>query len=182
MGQRRSPLHPLLGLAGLLLCGLVLASCGSGQSSTSVVEGQPVTLGGLRYNVLFTRFLNPNDPEDAAYLRGHAPPSPGNVYLGTFLQVKNVGNNVTAVPSTFTVSDTQHDHFRSLPSHSDFAFPGGIKLASDDTVPIPDSPAASGPIQGSLVLFELPYAATANTPLTLAIPGRGGPAEVELDI
>ena len=39
-----------------------------------------------------------------------------------------------------------------------------------------------GPIEGSLVLFELPASASENRPLTLSIPGPEGPAAVTLDL
>ena len=45
-----------------------LSACGYSSDSKEVVEGEPVKLGELQYNVIFSRFLNPNDTEDAAYL------------------------------------------------------------------------------------------------------------------
>lgn len=182
MSPRRSLLLPVLGLAALLLGGLTLSACGSSSNATSVKEGQSVELGGLRYNVLFSRFLNIHDPEDAYYLTGQPAPTASEEYLGVFLQVKNVGDSGATLPTAFTVTDTSHHRFDSLASKSDFAFPGGITLQSDTVAPDPDSPAGSGPIQGALVLFKVPDSVIENRPLTLAIPGPGGPAEVELDI
>jgi hypothetical protein len=174
---------PLLVLAATVLSGLVLAACGSsGADSLQVKEGESVELGGLRYNVLFSRFLNIHDQEDRYYLTDQPAPTPDQLYLGVFLQVKNVGDSPATLPTTFTVSDTVHHHFDALPSKSDFAFPVGSKLDPDTEVPDPDSPAGSGPIQGALVLFNVTDSVTENRPLTLEIPGPGGPAEVELDI
>ena len=49
-------------------------------------------LGNLEYNIQISRFLNPSDQEDKAYLKG-APPLPrGSYYLGIFLQVHNHGS------------------------------------------------------------------------------------------
>ena len=45
-----------------------------------------------------------------------------------------------------------------------------------------DSTPQQGPIEGSLVLFELPASASENRPLTLSIPGPEGPAKVTLDL
>ena len=42
-----------------------------------VVEGEPLELGELDYNVQITRFLNPDDAEDAEYLVGQPPRRPG---------------------------------------------------------------------------------------------------------
>jgi hypothetical protein len=182
MSPRRSLLLPVLGLAALLLSGLALSACGSNSNDKSVKEGQSVELGGLRYNVQFSRFLNIHDTEDAYYLTGQPDPTAAEEYLGVFLQVKNVGNAGATLPTAFTVTDTSHHRFDSLASKSDFAFPGGTTLDPDTVAPDPDSPAGSGPIQGALVLFKVPDTVTENRPLTLEIPGPGGPAEVELDI
>lgn len=182
MRLRRSLLLTLLGLAALLLGGLALSACGSASHDLSVKEGQSVELGGLRYNVQFSRFLNIHDNEDRYYLTGQPDPTANQLYLGIFLQVKNVGDSRATLPTTFTVFDTEHHSYDSLPSRSDYAFPGGTTLDPDTEAPDPDSAAGSGPIQGALVLFSVPDTATENRPLTLEIPGPGGPAEVELDI
>jgi hypothetical protein len=182
MSLRRSLLLSVFGLAALLLSGLALTACGSSSDDVSVKEGQAVELGGLRYNVLFSRFLNIHDVEDRYYLTGQPEPTGDQLYLGVFLEVKNVGDSTATLPITFAVSDTSNHRFDSLASDSDFAFPIGTTMDPDTVVPDPDSPAGSGPIQGALVLFNVPDSVTENRPLTLEIPGPGGPAEVELDI
>jgi hypothetical protein len=62
---------------------LGVAACGAeeetetledGTEVSFVVEGEPIELGDLRVNVQLTRFLNPNDIEDAQYLEGLPPP------------------------------------------------------------------------------------------------------------
>jgi hypothetical protein len=183
MTPRRSLLPFVLGLAALTLCAVALSACGdSGANETSVVEGESVELGSLRFNTVFTRQLNPHDVEDMEYLVGQPPLGPDEIYLGVFVQVKNIGDSKAALPTTFTVEDTEHRSFDSLPSTSPYAFPLGAEMTPDTVVPDPDSTPGSGPIQGSLVLFKLPYSVTENRPLTMSIPGEGGPAEVELDI
>jgi hypothetical protein len=53
----------------------------------------------------------------------------------------------------------------------------------DSQLPKPETVAAAGPIQGSMVLFLIDQAATDNRPLTLEIPASSGSTgEVELDI
>ncbi len=67
-------------LAALLLLAAVAvgaAGCGYSSDSKDVVEGEPVKLGDVKYNVVFSRFLNPNDTEDAAYLVGQPKPPVG---------------------------------------------------------------------------------------------------------
>ena len=72
---RRMPHFALSMLAGLALSSAV-AGCGE-EELTEVVEGEPIELAGLDYNVQITRFLNPDDAEDAQYLVGQPPPPRG---------------------------------------------------------------------------------------------------------
>ena len=68
---------PLLAALALGLLGLGVVACGYSSDSKDVVEGEPVELGELKFNVTFSRFLNPADNEDSAYLVGQAPPPEG---------------------------------------------------------------------------------------------------------
>ena len=65
--MRRIPSIALSLLAAILVAG-ALGACGSEEEETQVAEGEPLELGGLSYNVQLTRFLNPDDAEDAEYL------------------------------------------------------------------------------------------------------------------
>jgi hypothetical protein len=49
-------------------------------------------------------------------------------------------------------------------------------------LPIPDSAAASGPIQGALILFRLKTPSLQNRPLKLFIEHEGDEATVDLDL
>ena len=70
-----------------------------------------------------------------------------------------------------------------IPSESLYAFPFGGEVESQEQIPVLDSTPQQGPIEGSLVLFLLPAAASENRPLTLHIPGPDGEdAEVKLDL
>ena len=42
-----------------------------------------------------------------------------------------------------------------------------------------ETAAANGPIEGSMILFELPEAANENRPLQLVVPGDGEPGKAE---
>jgi hypothetical protein len=177
----RRLLRLLLPLA-LLGFAVALAACGASES-TDVSEGQPVKLGDLKYNVLFSRYLNPNDTEDAEYLVGQPAPTPHQLYLGVFVEIQNENKDATAtVPSGWTVVDTQHDNYYPLPSRSPYALHLGKPIGPEDQAPALDSTPQVGSIGGSMVLFSIPDSATANRPLTLLIPGPGGPAKVTLDI
>jgi len=53
-------------------------------------EGEPVVVGGLHYDPLLARRLNPNIAPDKAMLSGRKPPE-GKIWFGVFLRVCNRG-------------------------------------------------------------------------------------------
>ncbi len=180
---RRSRLAlPLLAALALALLALTVTACGYSSDSKEVVEGEVVELGELKYQVVFSRFLNPNDNEDSAYLVGQPEPEKGSTYFGVFLEVQNKSEETQTLAETFTIVDSDHEKFEAIPSESLYAFPVGGKVESQEPIPAPDSTPQQGPIEGSLVLFELPAEASENRPLTLLIDGPEGPAEVTLDL
>jgi hypothetical protein len=176
------PVPSLLAALALVAALLTVAGCGSSSDSKEVVEGEPVELGDLQYNVVFSRFLNPNDTEDSAYLVGQKEPPPGMSYFGVFFEVQNESDEAQTLPDSFTIVDAEHRQFDALPSESLYAFPVGGEVESEEQVPVLDSTPQQGPIQGSVVLFELPASASEARPLVLEIPGSEGPAEVTLDL
>lgn len=180
---RRTRLLPPL-LAALALAGLALfvSACGYSSDSKDVVEGEVVKLGELKYQVIFSRFLNRNDNEDSAYLVGQPPPPKGSSYFGIFLEVQNKSEHTQKLADSFTITDAGHQSFEAIPSESLYAFPLGGEVESQEPIPTPDSTPQQGPIEGSLVLFQLPASASESRPLTLSIPGPEGPAEVTLDL
>jgi hypothetical protein len=177
---RRIVLSLLAALA--LTASLALAACGADEETTEVVEGQPVTLGELQYNVTFSRFLNPNDNEDSAYLVEQPPAPEGAAYFGVFLEVQNESEESQELPERLTIHDADKTEFEALESESLYAFPFGGEVESEEQIPILDSTPQQGPIEGSLALFLLPESATENRPLIMEIPGEDGPAEVTLDL
>lgn len=173
---------PLIAVLALAVTALTLAACGSSNDSKEVVEGEPVELGELQYNVVFSRFLNPTDNEDSAYLVGQPDPPPGSAYFGVFLEVQNESEEPQTLADSLTITDAGHQTFEAIPSKSLYALPFGGEVESQEQIPILNSTPQQGPIEGSLVLFELPASASENRPLTLSIPGPEGPATVTLDL
>ena len=179
----RKPLLPLLAAILLIALAAAVSACGySSEGDTEVVEGQTVTLGELDYTVVFSRFLNPNDTEDSAYLVGQPPLENGSTYFGVFLEVQNESEDSQALADTLTITDADEQTYEALESESLYAFPLGGEVEPQEEIPVLDSTAQQGTIEGSAVLFDLPTAASVNRPLTLEIPGPGGPAEVILDL
>jgi hypothetical protein len=168
----------MLGLAAFAVTG-----CGYSSDSKDVVEGESVELGELQFNVVFSRYLNPSDNEDSAYLVGQQPPPEGSTYFGVFFQVHNESNESQELPSTLEITDADEETYELVPSESLYAFPFGGDVESQEQVPELDSTPQEGPIEGSVAIFLLPAAASDNRPLTLHIPGADGEdAEVTLDL
>jgi hypothetical protein len=161
---------------------LSVSACGYSNDSKDVVEGEVVKLGELKYQVIFSRFLNSNDNEDSAYLVGQPPSPKGSSYFGVFLEVQNKSEETQKLAESFTITDAGHQKFEAIPTESLYAFPFGGEVESQEPIPSPDSTPQQGPLEGSLVLFQLPSSASESRPLTLSIAGPEGPAEVTLDL
>jgi hypothetical protein len=183
------------------------AACGA-EEELHVIEGEPLELGDVGYNVQITRFLNPDDPEDQGYLVGQERPEPGSAYLGVFLTIENEGSEAVDVPSDFVVLDTEGNEYEPVPSASTYALqlPGlepeqtaSLTEADEDEgviedlqplevpphgeIPIPDTTAAEGVIGGAMLLFLVDQEVTENRPLELEVHGEDGETGVvELDI
>jgi hypothetical protein len=182
MPRRTRLVLPMLAALALMVLSVTISACGYSSDSKDVVEGEVVELGDLKYQVVFSRFLNPNDNEDAAYLVGQSPAKKGSSYFGIFLEVKNMSEENQKLAETFTIADAENQTFGALPTESLYAFPFGGEVEPQEPIPAPDSTPQQGPIEGSLVLFELPSSASENRPLTLSIDGPEGPAKVTLDL
>lgn len=194
------PRSKSLALILIAAAAAVLAGCGE-EEELEVIEGEPVHLGDLSYNVQITRFLNPGDPEDQGYLSGLEPPPPEQAYLGVFLTIENEGDETAEIPDGIHVVDTQGDEYEPIPNESPFALPlpgeagvtgaEGVPPSDEDPtsiepggeVPEPDTIPAYGPIGGSMLLFRVDETVAENRPLELEIPGESGETgKVELDI
>jgi hypothetical protein len=172
-------------LAALALAALVVgvSACGYSSDEKQVAEGEPVKLGDLSFNVSFSRYLNPNDSEDAAYLVGQKPAPEGSNYFGVFFEIQNESDDPQTLPSTLTITDADKKTYDVLPTESIYALEFGGEVESQEQIPVLDSTAQQGPIEGALAIFLLPEEVSANRPLTLHIPGANGEAgEVTLDL
>jgi hypothetical protein len=194
------PLPKLLALAMIAVAVALLAGCGE-EEELEVIEGEPLELGELRYNVQITRFLNPGDPEDQGYLTGLEPPPAAQAYLGVFMTIENEGSETAEIPEGVHVVDTAGNEYEPLPSESPYALPlpgesgttGAEGVAPSDEepasvepggeIPGPDTIPSYGPIGGSMLLFRVDETVAENRPLELEIPGESGETgKIELDI
>src|SRR3954467_14378920 len=96
--------------------GLAAGGCGSPDTrSVAETEGLYVDLGPLSYQVQISRYLNPGDTEDKAYLaglpQGTAQAGRGEVGFGIFMRIKNYSDQPATPASDFTIEDTEGDKF-----------------------------------------------------------------------
>lgn len=178
--MRRRLVTALL-LTGLLTASAGIAACGQ-EHELDVPEGHQLELGDLIYNVQLTRFLNPLDNEDQAYLEGVEPAPAGKLYLGVFLKIDNESDEATTIAEELTVIDTRGNEYEIVEADNQFALEPGAEIEGHGEVPEPDTPAAAGPIKGAMALFLVDELVTENRPLELEIPGHGEIGTVELDI
>jgi hypothetical protein len=176
----------------LSIVGLALVACGKEEHpglEEPAREGLAIPLEGIEYNVFITRQLNLSVPPDSAYYEGPEPPE-GQTLYGVFLQACNQGGEPRQTTGEFTVRDNQGTEFEpiELPEENAFAY-HPQELAPKECIPAKGSVAQLGPTAGSMLLFQLPLAATENRPLELEIFGGFNAAEgkrekrtVELDI
>jgi hypothetical protein len=168
-----------------------LAFAGCGEKTDTIqfaeTEGIYVDVGKLVYQVQLSRFLNPGDPEDKQYLVGVPPneqPTAGETWFGVFMRVKNYSDESSVPTSDFTIKDTEGNEYRPipLPDTNPFAY-HPASLPAHQVYPSPESAAANGPIQGSLILFKLKTDSLQNRPLVLEISQAGEePSRVDLDL
>lgn len=179
--MRLRSLSIALALLGAVALAGTLAACGE-EEETEVAEGEPIEVADLAYNVGLTRFLNPDDPEDAEYLVGQPTAQPGTAYLGVFLTVENETEIERPTATDFTVTDTLDTEYDPLESESPYALDVGIKVPAEDQLPIADTTAESGPNAGNLLIFLVDDTVSDNRPLLLEIRSYAGTGDVILDI
>ncbi|HET8815736.1 MAG TPA: hypothetical protein VFM51_12390 [Solirubrobacterales bacterium] len=182
MSPHRRFLLPLIAALALAALAAGISACGYESHAKEVEEGAPVELGELHYNVTFSRYLNPNDTEDSAYLEGQPAPPKGESYFGVFFEIQNDSDHPQALPETLTITDTDDQEYEVVESESIFAFPLGGEVEAEEQIPILDSAAQQGPIEGSVAIFLLPDEASENRPLTLHIEVADEEGEVTLDL
>jgi hypothetical protein len=179
--RRKRALAAALSLAAILVLG---AGCGE-EHETEVVEGEPLELGEVEYNVQITRFLNPDDREDREYLEGQeVPPPVGQSFLAVFIEVENSGDETARLPNAeeLKVTDTTGAEYHPLVDTNIFALQLGSELGAGEELPEDDTAAAAGPTQGSIILFLVPSGIGGNRPLELELSSGGEEGKIELDI
>jgi hypothetical protein len=181
-----------------VLAMLALGACGDSHTkvTTGTYAGESganapyLNVGPLIYEVQLSRELNPQNPEDAAYLTGlgaaESKLEPGQEWFGVFVQVYNNTSGTLQSASNITVSDTQGNVYSPIvPATSNaYAYRAG-PVAAKSLIPAPATTAANGPTQGALLLFKIQVVSLDNRPLTIKIVDPDNSADsatAELDV
>ncbi len=175
-------------LLAVLALAVVLSGCAErGPISDAGTEGSYLAAGPLTYQVQISRELNASDVEDRAYLSNLGPgvtaPGPGEEWFGVWLQVKNESSAPARSTSNIRIVDTQGTMYEPIPipASNPFAYEAET-LAPGAFQPTSNSPAASGPIQGSLVLFRIKTSAYQDRPLTMQLLSAEAPEKVQASV
>ena len=166
------------------LLGVVAAGCGESTSpkTTAETEGLYLDINGLKYQIEMSRYINPNDVEDAEYLvglpEGTEAPGKDEIYFGVWVRVENVSETETLpAASEWAIHDTQDNVYRPIALDTDinpFAFETGVDVPPGAILPLSSSAAGQGPIQGSLLLFKVTNESLQNRPLELRFSNGDG--------
>ena len=110
-------------IAAALCVALVggIAACGEDKGKKDVVEGEPVELGDLKLTVQLTRFLNPNDREDAEYVVGAPELETGTGLPGRLRRARERVRQPVQLPGAeeLTVIDTTDQRYRPVRAEHD---------------------------------------------------------------
>ena len=183
----RTLVAPIAIFCAVIGLAVPVAGCGDDNADDEipeVVEGEPLELGELIYNVAITRFLNPNIVEDEAYLEG-APSEPkGMSYMGVFILIKNEGEEEVASAQNYKVVDGSNRVYQPVEGfETPFTLDVGAVVPEEGEIPESDTVAAAGPTQGALILFLVDDDVSEERPLELEVSSvTSGAGMIELDI
>ena len=167
----------------VLLLATVIIGCGAEKKSEGE-GGDAVTVDGAVYEVQYSRLLNAGDPEDKAYLVGQPKLKAGEIYLGVFVKIRNDGDKPYTPPKEIELTEAGGDRFHPIDaSKSPFALDFNKAIPPGGVEPAADAVAATGPADGSLILYKINQSSIQRQPLMLEIPARDGrDGEIHIDV
>src|SRR5919197_4136905 len=114
--MRRSILSTVVALAAFAVAGCSKAE--TGQVTSADTEGIYLDLGGMKYQVQMSRYLNPSDVEDRSYLLGlpkNAGTTGSETWFGIWMRVQNETDKPLPAASDYEIVDTQDNVYRPVP-------------------------------------------------------------------
>ena len=187
----------------LALLALVAAGCGNHPKTgtNSAIEGTAVAdtegiyldVDNLKYQIEMSRYMNPNDVEDAEYLKGlpggpDLDPGGKATWFGVWVRAQNVTDQPHPIADNWEIRDTLGKVYRPIPIDTNvnvFALDKTQVVPPNTVVPLSSSAAGQGPIQGSLLLFKITNDSLQNRPLELRFTNGqqgGGTGVYDLDV
>lgn len=181
----------LLVISAALVCALFAAGCGNKMETVTLgqTEGIYLDVDELKYQIQISRYMNPDDVEDKAYLAGlpasTSKPAADETWFGVFIRVQNPTDGSIAPANDFEIIDTQEKVYRPVPLDTNvnpFAYKPD-PIPPKGLIPTPDSVASQTTIQGSLLLFKIKTESLQNRPLEFRFKrGSGTTGVVDLDV
>ena len=100
------------------------------------------------------------------------------------MSVENEGDEDLELPAAedMKIIDITGEEYEPVETDSIFALDLGATIEAGGEAPADDTAAASGPVQGSFVLFRIPKDAQENRPLELEMEADGEIGAIELDL
>src|SRR5687767_3433392 len=110
----------LLVISAALACALLAAGCGNKQETVTLgeTEGIYLDIDNLKYQIQISRYMNPNDVEDQAYLKGltgSTETGEDETWFGVFIRVQNTTDETITPANDFVIEDTQEKIYRPVP-------------------------------------------------------------------
>jgi hypothetical protein len=185
----RSIRRSALALLTVAVAALGASGCGTKQETTTTAETEGIylDLGGMKYQIQMSRYLNPTDVEDRSFLLGlptGVQPTGDEVWFGIWMRVQNETDKPLPVATEYEIHDTQDTVYRPVPidaKSNPFAYQAG-DVGPGNILPLPDSAAGNTAIQGSLLLFKLKVDSLQNRPLELKISQGGSTDTAVIDV
>jgi hypothetical protein len=175
-------------LALIAVAALAVSGCGQKDITTDApTEGIYLDLGGMKYQIQMSRYLNPADVEDRSYLLGlptGVAAGKDDVWFGIWMRVQNETKRPLPVATQYEIHDTQGAVYRPVPidaKANPFAYQSGL-VEPGKILPLPDSAAGNTAIQGSLLLFRIKVDSLQNRPLEMRITQGSSTDTASIDV
>jgi hypothetical protein len=172
-------------LSALLTVAIALGGCGEDADDNAVEarEGNQVELGGVRYRVVSLREINPFTTPDDALWTG-APAAAGTGLYMVALHACGAADGPARATGEIHLEDAFGQRFdpRGGPTADAYEYRPRT-LAPGECLPRRDSP-AEATFGGAVLVFAVPFEATAERPLVLELgdPASDATARVQLDL
>ncbi len=162
------------------------AGCNKDVQTIEAKEGGRIYLDHLFYQVQLSRILNPKDVEDSFYLTKQSVAAKGESYFGVFMRVDNETNDTRVLPVSIQdmhIENASGDEYKPIVVRGEGWAYEPSPLGKGAHLPIPNTPAAVGPIGGGMVLFKIPFSGLDSRPLRLIVKSPDKKTgEITLDV